>query len=172
LVHGGVREPGSGLQQLGETEVVGLPENLRARVIGEDDRQQGQAEPGRRDQHVLPRGLRGAVGVLDGDEQRGDDSGHLDGYPQQGQIAHQRSRQHGPAEHVQADPEPPGVTRSLVAVIAKVAHGVDSNRGIQESRGQQEHRAQRIGPEESQILQIAMRRLRQQCDDEPEAAGA
>ena len=105
-------------QQRPERQVVGVPEHLGTRVVGEDRPQQGDGQPGRGEQDVLPGRLGGAVGALDRDEQRRDDRGHLDGDPQQRQVAHQRGGQHRPGEQVQPGPEPARVPRVARPAVA------------------------------------------------------
>ena len=64
--------------------------------------------------------LGGAVGVVDGDEQRRDDGRDLDGHPQQRQPVDQGRGGHRPAEEVQPGVEASPVAPSRLALSAEV----------------------------------------------------
>jgi hypothetical protein len=161
--------------QRADGQVVVLAEHLGPGEVGEHRRQQGQAESRAGDQHVLPGGLGGAVGVLDRDQQRRDDRGDLDRDPQQRQAAHHRRGQHRPGEQVEPGVEAPARSRWLVlveAVVFEVADRVHRHGRVQEARGQQEDLAERVDPQVGQVVEVPVPGGGDQREDEPEARDA
>ena len=66
-------------------DVVGS-KRRRPRGVEQDDAEEADPEAGRRDQHILPRRLERRLGAVEGDQERRDHRGQLDGDPERAEI--------------------------------------------------------------------------------------
>ncbi len=157
-------------EELRVEQLVGAAEDRAPRVVHDDGGQQRDAESHRRDEHVLPGRLGGAVGVVDGHQQRRDDGGDLDRHPQQRQPVDEGGHGHRPGEEVETGEEPAAVARRRVGVAGRpdVAHGEDRRGRIEERHRHQEHHRQRVDSQPPRSCRGGARRHEQDGQDKGE----
>ena len=130
--------------------------------IPEHGATEGERDAHRPDQHVLPGGLDGRLGDVEGDQHRRRDRRRFDRHPHQPDVVRRDREQHREDEEVGEDPEAPGPAR-LVAAPEPGTEPCGQRRHRRDAGGQQ----RRQGVDAQEILPTRRRRRRPPGRDHP-----
>ena len=116
----------------------------RARDPEEERTEEGQRDPNRAKQKVLPGRLQRPAASIEIDERRGGQRRRLDGHPENRQVlcrGHERERRQEP-EQTRNEPMRRGLR--IVRAVAQVRHGVEARQKEQEARDREKDQPGRV----------------------------
>ena len=95
-----------------------VPAGVEGGQVDEHRAQEGEGDPDRADDDVLPRRLERALGPAVADEERGRHGRRLDADPEHAEVGRQDGQQHGGDEHLDQDGIEGGAALAAAAVLA------------------------------------------------------